>query len=227
MNKFYTTILLVALGATSCASNSIYYRAIENTGSEFTFYEGSESELIHLTRVLAELKRDSASLSVYTDMKGAVHRILQEKCRAETKTYNFGNRVFMYHCPTASIYRSDGKIYVLINRLGKEPFESRGSTRIIIQPITQEAFAQKTRTLEEEVVHTKTWFRQDAEFTIEAWQFDMKYEKFRKEIEAELAKLKKKYNYVPDSRSMTTEKLLEIEHEIGLEIHGYCIDKFP
>ena len=227
MNKLYISIFFTLLTAINCASNSVYYRAIENTGNEFTFYEGKETELIHVTRVLAELKRDSAKLSVFTNMKGAVHRIINETCQAETKTYHFGTRVFMYQCPTARLFRSGSAIYALIDRKGVEPFESRGTTQIQLLPVDQRKFEEKFKNLEDKVTETKTWFRKEQQFQIEAWHFDMKYEKFRNEIQAELAKLKKKYNYSPNSPGVTTDKLLEIEHEISLEIHGYCIDTYP
>ena len=227
MNKLYITILLTGLTALNCASNSVYYRAIENTGNEFTFYEGKETELIHITRVLAELKRDSATLSVFTSMQGAVHRIIAETCHVETKSYNFGTRVFMYHCPTARIYRSGSEIYALIERKGAEPFESRGTTQIKLRPVDQRKFEHSLQTLEDKMKHTKTWFDKEPQIQIESWHFDMKYEKFRNEIQAELARLKKKYNYSPNAPGTTTDRLIEIEREISIEIHGYCNDNYP
>ncbi|MFZ5628205.1 MAG: hypothetical protein ACOY5B_03685 [Spirochaetota bacterium] len=227
MNKLHITIWLTGLAATSCASNSIYYRAIENTGNEFTFYEGIETELIHITKALVELQRDSAMLTVFTSMKGAVHRIISEKCQVETRAYNFGTRVFMYHCPTGRMYRSGSEIYVQIDRKGLEPFESRGSTQIKLMPVDQRKFEHRMQTLEDKVKHTLTWFNKEPQFQIEAWHFDKKYAKYRNEIQAELTKLKKKHNYSPTSPGVTTDKLLQIEHDISLEIHGYCIETYP
>jgi hypothetical protein len=227
MKHLFPIKLLILLTVISCQSNTVYYRAIQNTTlSDLQGqYIGTIADLIFVTEMYFEISEKSAQARVFNDAKGASFRVWNETCKPEIKKYNFGPRVFLYQCPNIRIFRTDKGIFAQVERLGEISYEPKGISLIPLEKVPKTQYDASLKEREETVISTTEWYKK-YDFIIEAWSFENKYAKYEMPIREKLAEIKRKHKYEEQKGILTTDQLLEIEHEIGLEIHSFVVRNY-